>query len=71
MPRKPSFAQYLRDARLRRGYSVAELAEEIGVSQSSIYFWETDRVRPRDVNLTELCRALRLPVRRTREMAAS
>ena len=70
MPRKPSFAQYLRDARLRRGYSVAELAEEIGVSQSSIYFWETDRVRPRAANLDELCRALRLPIRRTREMAA-
>lgn len=70
MPRKPNFARYLRDARLQRGLSVAELAEQVGVSQSSVYFWETDRVRPRDGNLTELCRALRLPIKRTREIAA-
>jgi transcriptional regulator with XRE-family HTH domain len=71
MPRKPSFSRYLRDARIKRGLSVADLADSIGVSQASIYFWETDRVRPRDVNLTALCKALKLPVRATREMAAA
>ena len=36
----------------------------------SVYLWEHDRVRPRDVNLSALCKALKLPVRATREMAA-
>ena len=70
MPRKPSLSRYLRDARLKRGLSVAEVAEQIGVSNASIYFWETDRVRPRDANLSALCKVLKLPIRATREMAA-
>ena len=70
MPRKPSLSRYLRDARLKRGLSVAEVAEEVGVSAASIYFWETDRVRPRDANLSALCKVLKLPIRATREMAA-
>jgi transcriptional regulator with XRE-family HTH domain len=49
--------------------SVAEVAEHIGVSQSSIYFWENDYCRPRDANLTALCKALKLPIRATRELA--
>ena len=70
MPTKPSLSRYLRDARLKRGLSVAEVAEQIGVSNASIYFWETDRVRPRDANLSALCKVLKLPIRATREMAA-
>ena len=70
MARKPSLSRYLRDARLKRGLSVAEVAERVGVSAASIYFWETDRVRPRDANLSALCKVLKLPVRATREMAA-
>jgi len=70
LAQKPDFARYLREARIKRRLSVAELAEQVGVSQSSIYFWETDRVRPRDGNLSALCKALKLPVRATREMAA-
>jgi len=70
LPRKPSLSRYLRDARLKRGLSVAEVAEEIGVSTASIYFWETDRVRPRDAHLSALCKVLKLPIRATREMAA-
>ncbi len=71
MPRKPSFARYLREARIRRGLSVTDVAEQVGVSTASIYFWETDHCRPRDANLTALCRALKLPIRATREMAAA
>lgn len=71
MARKSSFSRYVRDARLRRGLSVAELADAVGVSPSSVYFWETDRVRPRDANLTALCKTLKLPIRATREMAAA
>ena len=71
LPRKPNFAHYLREARIKRRLSVAEVAEQVGVSTASIYFWETDRVRPRDVNLSALCKVLKLPVRAMREMAAA
>ena len=70
MARKPSLSRYLRNARLERGLSVAEVAERVGVSAASIYFWETDRGRPRDANLNALCKVLKLPIRATREMAA-
>lgn len=70
MARKPSFAQYLRDARIKRRLSAAEVAEQVGVSTASVYFWENDRVRPRDENLNALCKVLKLPIRATREMAA-
>ena len=70
MPRKPNFARYIRDARLKRKLSVADVAAEVGVSTSSIYFWELDYCRPRDANLSALCRTLRLPIRATRDIAA-
>jgi len=69
LPRKPSFSRYLRDARIKRGLSVVEVADEVGVSAASIYLWENDRVRPRDENLSALCKVLKLPIRATREMA--
>jgi transcriptional regulator with XRE-family HTH domain len=71
LPRKIDFARHLRDARVRRGLSVAEVAEQIGVSTASIYFWETDHCRPRDANLNALCKVLRLPIRTTKAMAAA
>ena len=71
MPRKPSFARYLREARIRRGLSVSDVADRVGVSTASIYFWETDHCRPRDANLTALCKTLKLPIRATKEMAAA
>jgi transcriptional regulator with XRE-family HTH domain len=71
LPRRPSFGRYLRDARIKRDLSVVEVAEQVGVSKPSIYFWESDRVRPRDRNLSALCKVLKLPVRATREMAAA
>jgi len=69
LPRKLNLSQFLRDARIKRGLSVAEVAEQVGVSQASIYFWENNRVRPRDANLTALCKVLKLPVRATKAMA--
>jgi transcriptional regulator with XRE-family HTH domain len=69
LSRKPSFGRHLRDARIKRGLSVNEVAEQVGVNTASIYFWENDRVRPRDANLTALCKALKLPVRATRQLA--
>jgi transcriptional regulator with XRE-family HTH domain len=56
---------------MKRGLSVVDVAEQVGVSTVSVYIWETDRSRPRDANLTALCKALKLPVRATREMAAA
>jgi DNA-binding XRE family transcriptional regulator len=69
LPRKPNFASYLRDARIKRRLSVAEVAEQVGVTTASIYFWERDHCRPRAENLSALCKALKLPVRAMREMA--
>ena len=71
LPRKPSLSRSLRDARIRRGLSVAEVAEQVGVSQTSIYFWETDYCRPRAKNLNALCKVLKLPVRATMAMVAA
>jgi transcriptional regulator with XRE-family HTH domain len=71
LPRKPSFGRYLYDARIKRGLSVAEVAEQAGVSKPSVYFWEADRSRPRDANLSALCKVLKLPIRATREMAGA
>ena len=71
MMRKMDFSRMVRDARLRRGLSVAEVAERVGVTPTSIYFWETDHCRPRDANLSALCKVLRLPIRAAREIAAA
>jgi len=71
LARKPNLARHLRDARIKRGLSVVEVAEQVGVSAASIYFWENDRVRQRDANLSALCKALKLPIRATREMAST
>ena len=71
MARKPSLSRYLRDARIKRRLSAAEVAEQVGVSTASIYFWETDHCRPRDENLSALCKVLKLPIRATREMATA
>jgi transcriptional regulator with XRE-family HTH domain len=50
--------------------SVAEVAEQAGVSVASIYLWETGKTHPRDANLSALCKVLKLPIRATRELAA-
>jgi DNA-binding transcriptional regulator YiaG len=71
MPRKPSFAAHIRDARIKRKLSVAEVAAQTGVTEAAVYLWETDRNRPRDANLSALCKVLKLPVRATKAMAAA
>ena len=71
MPRKKSLSRYLRDTRVERGLSVLEVAERVGVSTVSVYLWETGRVRPRDENLSALCKVLKVPVKATKEMAGA
>jgi DNA-binding transcriptional regulator YiaG len=61
--RKSMLSRHLRDARIRRGLSVAEVAAQAGVSVASIYLWETGRTHPRDANLSVLCKVLKLPIR--------
>ncbi|MGA3404064.1 MAG: helix-turn-helix transcriptional regulator [Acetobacteraceae bacterium] len=70
LARKPTLSRHLRDARIKRGLSVAEVAEQAGVSVASIYLWETGKTHPRDANLSALCKVLKLPIRATRELAA-
>lgn len=67
--RRPLLSRRLRDARIKRGLSVAEVAERAGVSVTSVYLWETGRVHPRDANLSALCKALKLPIRPTKAIA--
>ena len=71
MAKKPSLSSHLRDARIKRGLSVAEVAERAGVSVASIYLWETGKTHPRDANLSAVCKVLKLPIRAAREMAAN
>jgi transcriptional regulator with XRE-family HTH domain len=70
VPRKPSLSRYFRNARIERGLSVVEVAEQVGVSPASVYFWERDHCRPRAENLSALCKVLKLPIRATRALAA-
>ena len=65
LARTKSLSRQIRQAREVKGYTVAELADRVGVSQVSVYYWESGRVRPRDTNLTALCRALKMPLRET------
>jgi transcriptional regulator with XRE-family HTH domain len=71
LARKPSLSKYLRDARIRRDMSVAEVADKVGVTAPCVYFWETGKTRPRAENLTALCKVLKLPMRPTKEIAAA
>ncbi len=65
MARTKSLSRQIRLARATRGMSVAQVAENVGVTPVSIYYWESGRVRPRDRNLSQLCKVLRLPVKET------
>jgi transcriptional regulator with XRE-family HTH domain len=69
MARAKSLSRQLRLARESRGFSVAEVADRVGVSVASIYFWESGRVRPRVGNLKTLCKVLRLPMRKMMQAA--
>jgi len=70
LPRKPSLSRHLRNARIERGLSMAEVARQVGVTGPCVYFWEIGKTRPQAKNLSALCRVLKLPVRPTKAMAA-
>lgn len=41
-----SLGDNIKKARMEKGYSQAELADQIGVSQAAIYYWESGKRRP-------------------------
>jgi transcriptional regulator with XRE-family HTH domain len=66
LAREAKLKTILRQARLERDLSVAEIAQKLGVSIAAVYFWEAGRNQPREANLRALCRALKLPARTVR-----
>lgn len=45
-----------REARLRAGYSVAEVTKKIGVSDAAVYQWETGITRPSCKRIPEIAK---------------
>jgi DNA-binding XRE family transcriptional regulator len=70
LPRKPSLSRHLRNVRIERGLTQAEVARQVGVTGPCVYFWETGKTRPQGQNFSALCKALKLPIRATKAMAA-
>jgi transcriptional regulator with XRE-family HTH domain len=70
MAKKQTLGTILREARLKRGLTLQSVGEAIGTSGSAVSHWERGANLPSDDNLTAVCKALRLPIRATREIAA-
>jgi DNA-binding XRE family transcriptional regulator len=70
LPRKPSLGHLLRNARIERGLTQAGVARQVGVTGPCVYFWKTGKTRPQGQNFSALCKALKLPVRATKAVAA-
>lgn len=54
--------QMIRDARIRKGMTQADLAETIGVSQGAVGQWEQDMTIPRPKHIVRLSTLLDIPV---------
>ena len=70
LPRKTSLSHIFRNARIGRGLTQAEVARQVRVTGPCVYFWETGKTRPQGQNFSALCKALKLPVRATKAVAA-
>lgn len=57
----------MKTVRMKKGYSVRGLAEEIGVNYSSISLWENGKRRPRSANAFKLEKALNKPLQELME----
>ncbi len=60
----------LRTLRERAGLSVADAAEQIGVSRSLVYAWEKDEKQPEPPNLRAACRVYAASEAERAELAA-
>lgn len=70
MARKPQLNTMLRSARLEKGWTLQRLADAIGVTGAAIAHWEAGKNRPRAAHLTAACKALKIPLKQARELAA-
>ena len=68
-PLPPQLNSVLRAARLEKGWTLQRLADAIGVTGAAIAHWEAGKNRPRAAHLTAVCKALKLPLKQTRELA--
>ncbi|MSO90970.1 MAG: XRE family transcriptional regulator [Acetobacteraceae bacterium] len=69
MARKPQLNTMLRAARLKKGLTLQQLADAIGVTGAAIAHWEAGKNRPREAHLAAACKALKISVRNARELA--
>ena len=60
-PRWAGFGERLKQARENAGLTQEELAERLGLSEQSIYYWEAGQHFPRPKHLRELIALLRTP----------
>ena len=54
--------QMIRDARIRKGMTQADLADNIGVSQGAVGQWEQGMTIPRPKHIVRLSTLLDIPV---------
>ena len=57
-----SVGKAIADIRKRKGMTQAELAEKLGIQQSSINRWENDHVKPRVATLEKIAAILKVPI---------
>lgn len=53
-----NLGENIKKARIKKGYSQAELAEKIGVSQAAIYYWENGKREPNFETIHKIANAL-------------
>lgn len=70
-PQKPQLNTLLRTARIDKGWTLQRLADAIGVTGAAIAHWEAGKNRPRAAHLTAACKALKIPLKQARELAAA
>jgi len=57
-PANRQFANFITARRTERGLTLPQLAEEIGVSKSNLYYWEAAQWMPKTTQFEPLARAL-------------
>lgn len=57
--RTPAIQNHIREFRLRKNLTQAELAEYLGVSIPTLSTWENHRIAPEDRHKMLLCKALK------------
>lgn len=53
-----SLGRTIAQSRKNKGWTQAQLADQLGVHQSHVTRWESDRVRPREKTLSQIASAL-------------